>query len=858
MKELKIFIGILLLIIILSFSLPGIFLPTDILNNYPSFSTTKWDKPQNSLLSDAVFQFEPWRVYTKSQLQNGTFPLWNNLNGSGTPFFANMISAILFPLNFIYYILPTAPSLYLISFLKLYFLGLFSYLYFKKVLKKEKFAFMGAVAVSFSGFPILWLLWPQTNVYMFFPLLLYITEEIREQPKKYYKWYLFLSIVYFLAVLGGHPETLFDILLLHVSYLLFRLWNQKKQLFISIGFVFLGIITSAIQILPFIEYILHSDIVQQRGLQTYTYYLPLKSIIMQIFPFILGAPQLNFYKPIASFTNFQEVMSGYVGAIVLISAIYVTRKYFSDNLVKYWTIMIILIYGIAYNIYPFKMLSYLPILHSNANQRLTGFASIGFIFLACYGFSKVDKNKINIPFSFQKLFYLISIVVSLLLVFLPKYFPKHIIGNSTNIAFVYFLQNHIAYIFLTTFLFLQLVLFTRNKYIVKYKFELVILLILSQTLFLLWNYNPITAKSVYYPRTPLTQELQQIPSGKVIEIGNPSLAPDSNLAYGISGAESYDAIDVKSYKTTLNAYFPIRNIWDKVDETNINAFQKLGIKYILSDFDINLKRQIYQGRSDTILPPLSHSRPASYSVINSIHTLSGIRVLFATFNRSNNCIVTITFKDDKTSQTLLQKNIYCSNTRNYMYYFVSTNNITLNHDNLRIVLQSNSDNTQNNVALVGDKGGYPYIELFSPPSKQVYKKLWELNDEYIWSVPDANFIVFDGKNILKRESSNTIQIATNYNHNASITAKVVNYPGWKVSIDGKTGLVNKNDLFLSTEVPKGKHVILFYYAPMSFYIGLIVTIVILVSIGFYILVRETYSIKILCYNLIRTFQKKRK
>jgi uncharacterized membrane protein YfhO len=193
-----------------------------------------------------------------------------------------------------------------------------------------------------------------------------------------------------------------------------------------------------------------------------------------------------------------------------------------------------------------------------------------------------------------------------------------------------------------------------------------------------------------------------------------------------------------------------------------------------------------------------------------------------------------------------------------MYYFVSTNNITLNHDNLRIVLQSNSDNTQNNVALVGDKGGYPYIELFSPPSKQVYKKLWELNDEYIWSVPDANFIVFDGKNILKRESSNTIQIATNYNHNASITAKVVNYPGWKVSIDGKTGLVNKNDLFLSTEVPKGKHVILFYYAPMSFYIGLIVTIVILVSIGFYILVRETYSIKILCYNLIRTFQKKRK
>ncbi len=51
------------------------------------------------------------------------------------------------------------------------------------------------------------------------------------------------------------------------------------------------------------------------------------------------------------------------------------------------------------------------------------------------------------------------------------------------------------------------------------------------------------------------------------------------------------------------------------------------------------------------------------------------------------------------------------------------------------------------------------------------------------------------------------------------------YPGWRAYVDGKeTKIYRANLAFRAVEVPKGRHTVVFKYVPMSFYIGLVLTL----------------------------------
>ena len=52
------------------------------------------------------------------------------------------------------------------------------------------------------------------------------------------------------------------------------------------------------------------------------------------------------------------------------------------------------------------------------------------------------------------------------------------------------------------------------------------------------------------------------------------------------------------------------------------------------------------------------------------------------------------------------------------------------------------------------------------------------------------------------------------------------YPGWRAYVDGKeTKIYRANLAFRAIEAPKGKHTVVFKYVPMSFYFGLVLTII---------------------------------
>ncbi|MBI5101002.1 MAG: YfhO family protein [Nitrospirae bacterium] len=75
-------------------------------------------------------------------------------------------------------------------------------------------------------------------------------------------------------------------------------------------------------------------------------------------------------------------------------------------------------------------------------------------------------------------------------------------------------------------------------------------------------------------------------------------------------------------------------------------------------------------------------------------------------------------------------------------------------------------------------------------------------------------------------TSQSVSIEAELDRSGILMLNDSNYPGWKVSVDGQEEIMlNVNYLFRGVFLDKGKHIILFTYQPMSFYIGLCISVV---------------------------------
>src|SRR5260221_4894355 len=73
------------------------------------------------LLGEVIFwglpslQFYPWREFALSELAAGRLPLWNPYNGAGAPLLANYQSALLYPPNWLSFLLPGPQTMGLLG-----------------------------------------------------------------------------------------------------------------------------------------------------------------------------------------------------------------------------------------------------------------------------------------------------------------------------------------------------------------------------------------------------------------------------------------------------------------------------------------------------------------------------------------------------------------------------------------------------------------------------------------------------------------------------------------------------------------------------------------------------------------------
>ena len=259
-----------------------VFLPARLLGHVaPYRSVLKADTlpPWNPLRWDGIAQFYPWRLFAAESLRQGRLPLWNPYQFCGTPFVANSQSAVFYPFNLLFALLPTMRAFAVSAVLHLTFCGWFTCLFLRRLKCHAFAALLGGTAFAFSAWQVAWLQLPTfLAASCWFPLLFLKIHECHEfsrmksntdAKKNSWSFAQFvdskigeLGLVVGLMLLAGHLQIAFYGLLAGTLWAIGLALVRGKEN--GMSFAFSGIVKSGIglglglmlalpQILPALE-----------------------------------------------------------------------------------------------------------------------------------------------------------------------------------------------------------------------------------------------------------------------------------------------------------------------------------------------------------------------------------------------------------------------------------------------------------------------------------------------------------------------------------------------------------------------------------------------------------------------------
>jgi hypothetical protein len=295
-------------------------LPADLLSNYAAWQgVVDSQKASNGLLGDDILQFYPWRKLAYEAAQStGSFPLWNPYELTGQPLVANAQSALYYPPNILLHWFKPEVVVILCAYFNFLMLGIFSYYFCREIKLRRISCLFAAVTTMLSGAAIVYLGNPLVNSMASFPLMLLAGEKIIN-GKRLIPWILALGVAVALSILGGHPETTFHICFAYGLYFLIRLIVAKPTVRKALSWigaalagVFLGLLIGAIQWMPFLDFLLHSATLVEGGrsmgganaLYSADWRFNLTTIVTFLIPNFFGSPITNNYY--WPFPNYQN------------------------------------------------------------------------------------------------------------------------------------------------------------------------------------------------------------------------------------------------------------------------------------------------------------------------------------------------------------------------------------------------------------------------------------------------------------------------------------------------------------------------------------------------------------------------
>ncbi len=284
--------------------------------------------PANELLLDQSIVMLPWNDFAAERLREGELPLWSPYNYAGEPIVGACQSAIWWPLHWIYYAFPSFRTYAWLGGLELLLTGWFGFLLMRRLRLSTSAAALGGTAFMLSGFQVLWLGHPQSDVAMLVPAMLWAVERAAASGRA--RDHALFGLIVGLQLVAGHVQTSMHACAFVGAWIAFRTfvavgnpalgWRGLRGL--SVG-ALLGALLASPQLWPVLEYVSVSQAKAELARGDLTAQVDLgDAASLLVAPFRFGAPHTHDYTgPLGPNLNFNELAGGYVGRLALLLAL---------------------------------------------------------------------------------------------------------------------------------------------------------------------------------------------------------------------------------------------------------------------------------------------------------------------------------------------------------------------------------------------------------------------------------------------------------------------------------------------------------------------------------------------------------
>lgn len=751
--------------------------------------------PNKPMGFDDLRLFYPYRKLTIDQLKIGQWPLWNPYNFSGNIHLATYQTAVFYPLNVFYFLLPQIDAWSLLVFLQPILAGFFMYLFLKELSLSKRASFFGALAFAFSGWMLVWLeedLVKEHSV-LWLPLILYAVERLN----KYFSVRSVILLVFSVAtaILAGFLQLSLYVFATIFFWTIFRYWRLKKEDYrrlMLVGLCFLlGFLISSAHLLPAIEaYFLSPRGVTDAKFLFDEYLMPFWHLVTLLAPDFWGNPgAYNYFG-----SGFYHEKMIYVGIPVLLFslfALFSRQKNRELSFFKWFSLV-----TLALGFFPLGLLLYysrLPLLSTMIPSRIFILPTFGLGVLAAFGLDRYLKSEPDWKL-WRNLFAVIGSVFIILWFFIlrQKVFSPQ--GNYATISF----RNLIlptGFFLASTAVILLPWLKSKIKPLSRLDFQKIktlsflglVFLTLLSSFYFANKYLYFSERRYVFPEVAVIVKLKEISGiNRVWGYGNASMEENVNAYHGLYSSGGYDALFSQRYGELLYTQETQGKIMDQIGRCDATIKQASEREGVLDNW--------YRKKLLSLL-----------GVKYIIETKVGEEKELSTEEkRFPEEFFRLTWQDEKLKIWEYKEAL----PRAFLVY-----DYLVETDKQKIA-------------------DYLFDENFDLGKKIVLEK------EPGLAVDKKEGVA--GKVAITQYAPNRIELETQSSTPALLFLSDNYYPGWKASVDGKeVAILRANFSFRSVALPEGKHKVIFSYEPKVFFWGLRISVLSLILLAAWLVFVDT-------------------
>lgn len=508
----------------------------------------------HGISSDVIDYILPGRYFTSEAFSKGVFPLWNPMYFGGEGYFSNSQSALLHPINILYWL--TSPlNVQTVSVLaSIFLLVLCSYVMLRRYRISAFSAAVGALLYLGTPWVIFWSQWG-TIVWIMalWPLIVMLLEAWKEDKYRLFKFPLIVSVIIGAQFYLGHLQfSLLTFVIVGIWVVIYGVFDKQARSNIVRGgtmMIVLGSMVAMLAVLPAFDQAQRGHRDSVLSVNTYEAMTRDAKTLFSPIPYSTGPDYYMEYSPPSpnmrqmELTRFLVVLGiVFVGIKLLRGASSFTKKVPKEIIFLSTLLVVGLLAGWA--VFPFNWII--------AHSPLRGISMKYFGALAVFVTPMVAAWVLNYMLSKPRV-YRRGISNQLLILIGLTVFVVAIIGVNN------YWQSHSAttigwaMIILVAFIIISKPAHNITDHLLKSC--LMVLLLIHPFLFY-YATVPMPEKHLYHAGNPVYQcVLDDARSRNISYVRAIShLSPNTNLYYGIDVMNGYDSLFSKSTSVFIRAY----------------------------------------------------------------------------------------------------------------------------------------------------------------------------------------------------------------------------------------------------------------------------------------------------------------